>query len=326
MRFIDLFCGLGGFRYALEKHGARCVLSSDNDKYVAESYYLNFKDNPLNDITKILVKDIPEFDCLTAGFPCQPFSIAGHRKGFEDVRGTLFFDIVRILNERKPEYFILENVKGLINHDKGRTFKTMLNTLASKINGVENSFVHKDCLDYNVFWSVLNASDYNVPQNRERVFIVGFRNKIVKYQFPQQERLKNKLENIIEDRPNQFKQISDLSYKYIIKYLSEHNKYNEIKNLKYLVASEIRRSRVNFRFDNISPCLTTKMGTGGNNVPYLVNHKRFFTLKECLSLQSFPKNYKLVDNYSESLKQLGNTVVIKVVEKVFSNMIRYSST
>ncbi len=326
MKFIDLFCGLGGFRHALEKHGARCVLSSDNDKYVAESYYLNFKDNPLNDITKILVKDIPEFDCLTAGFPCQPFSIAGHRKGFEDVRGTLFFDIVRILNERKPEYFILENVKGLINHDKGRTFKIMLNTLASKINGVENSFVHKDCLDYNVFWSVLNASDYNVPQNRERVFIVGFRNKSVKYQFPQQERLKNKLENIIEDRPNQFKQISDLSYKYIIKYLSEHNKYNEIKNLKYLVASEIRRSRVNFRFDNISPCLTTKMGTGGNNVPYLVNQKRFFTLKECLSLQSFPKNYKLVDNYSESLKQLGNTVVIKVVEKVFSNMIRYSST
>ena len=123
MKFIDLFSGIGGFRLALEKFNHKCVFSADNDKYACDTYFKNFKEYPLIDIKKLSTKKIPNHDILCAGFPCQPFSIAGERKGFDDTRGTLFFDIARILKEKKPKIFILENVKGLVNHDKGRTFK-----------------------------------------------------------------------------------------------------------------------------------------------------------------------------------------------------------
>ena len=153
MKFIDLFAGIGGFRYALESFGCKCVFSSEWDKYCQESYNLNFGEIPYGDITKIDEKDIPNFDILCAGFPCQPFSISGKQKGFEDTRGTLFFDIVRIVSYHKPKIIFLENVKNLKAHNGGATFEVISNTL--------------DSLNYNIYYNVLNAKDFNLPQNRE---------------------------------------------------------------------------------------------------------------------------------------------------------------
>jgi len=315
LRFIELFSGIGGFRIALEKLNHKCVFSADNDKYACDTYYKNFKEYPLIDIKKLSAKKIPNHDILCAGFPCQPFSIAGERRGFNDTRGTLFFDIVRILKEKKPKIFILENVKGLVNHDKGKTFKKIINILSKKVNGKINKSKREN-LGYNVFWKVLNSYDFNAPQNRERVFIIGFKNQNINYKFPKNIKLKINLNNLINKKPKKIRRISKLSKGYIYKHLKKHQNYKKIKDLNYLVANEVRRSRCNFRFDNISPCLTTKMGTGGNNVPYLVNQDRFFTLDECLLLQGFPKNFRLTNNYTEALKQIGNSVTINVVKKI----------
>ena len=315
MKFIDLFSGIGGFRLALEKLNHKCVFSADNDKYACDTYHKNFKEYPFIDIKKLSAKKIPNHDILCAGFPCQPFSIAGERRGFDDTRGTLFFDIVRILKEKKPKIFILENVKGLVNHDKGRTFKKIINILSKKVNGKINKSKREN-LGYNVFWQVLNSYDFNAPQNRERVFIIGFKNQNINFKFPKNIKLKINLNNLINKKPKKIRRISKLSKGYIYKHLKKHQNYKKIKDLNYLVANEVRRSRCNFRFDNISPCLTTKMGTGGNNVPYLVNQDRFFTLDECLLLQGFPKNFKLTNNYTEALKQIGNSVTINVVKKI----------
>ena len=320
MKFIDLFSGIGGFRLALEKYGNKCVFSADFNKYACDTYSKNFNDYPLIDIQKYPEKKIPNHDILCAGFPCQPFSIGGKRKGFDDVRGTLFFDIVRILKEKKPKIFILENVRGLVNHDNGKTFKKIINILSNKVNN-EHVKSSRENLGYNVFWKILNSKDYNIPQNRERVFIIGFKDQNVNFEFPKKKLLKKSLNDLIEEKSQKFKNISDLSKSYVFKHLKNHKKYNKIKNLDYLVANEVRKSRCNFRFDNISPCLTTKMGTGGNNVPYLVNQNRFFSLEECLSLQGFPKNYKLTDNYSEALKQIGNSVTVPVIEEIIKKII-----
>ncbi len=320
MKFIDLFSGIGGFRLALEKYGNKCVFSADFNKYACDTYSKNFNDYPLIDIQKYSEKKIPNHDILCAGFPCQPFSIGGKRKGFDDVRGTLFFDIVRILKEKKPKIFILENVRGLVNHDNGKTFKKIINILSNKVNN-EHVKSSRENLGYNVFWKILNSKDYNIPQNRERVFIIGFKDQNVNFEFPKKKLLKKSLNDLIEEKSQKFKNISDLSKNYVFKHLKNHKKYNKIKNLDYLVANEVRKSRCNFRFDNISPCLTTKMGTGGNNVPYLVNQNRFFSLEECLSLQGFPKNYKLTDNYSEALKQIGNSVTVPVIEEIIKKII-----
>ena len=313
MKFVDLFSGIGGFRIGLESQGNECIFSSDFDKYACETYEKNFGDYPYSDITLLNEKKIPDHDILSAGFPCQPFSIAGYRKGFDDVRGTLFFDIYRILREKNPRVFILENVKGLINHDKGNTFKTMLNYLAKSVNSKINIDAFNENLGYTVFWSVLNASDFGVPQNRERVFIVGFRDKGIKFNFPIFRGKGKTLLDILDLQPER-KELSDLSKGYIKKYLRKHEKFKQIKDLNYLIAYEIRRSRTNFRYDNLSPCLTTKMGTGGNNVPYLVNQDRFFTLKECLKIQGFPENFKLTNSYSHALRQIGNSVAVPVIK------------
>ena len=315
MKFIDLFSGIGGFRLALEKSKFECVFSADNDKYACETYNKNFKEYPLIDIKKLSAKKIPNHDILCAGFPCQPFSIAGKRKGFDDTRGTLFFDIVRILKEKKPKVFILENVKGLISHNKGKTFKKILNVLSKKFNGNINKSKREN-LGYNVFWKVLNSTNFNIPQNRERVFIIGFTDQKINFEFPKSLKLKYTLNDIIIIKPKKIRRISKLSKGYINKHLKKHKSYNKIKNLNYLVANEVRKSRCHFRFDNISPCLTTKMGTGGNNVPYLVNQNRFYTLEECLLIQGFPKSFKLTNNYTEALKQIGNSVSVPVINSL----------
>jgi len=321
MNFIDLFCGIGGFRIAFERAGGKCVFSSDIDKYACETYQSNFNDYPLSDITKIHENNIPDFDVLCAGFPCQPFSIGGLRKGFHDTRGTLFFDVERIIRHNKPKAFILENVKGLVNHDGGKTLKTILNKIGEKINSETNSEKFQDCLNYFVHYKVINSKDFGVPQNRERIYIIGFL-KDVEFEFPKTNIKSISLMDII-DQNIQSNSISPILKDNIDFHLKSHLKYSEIKNLKYLLAYEVRKSRSTFRFDNLSPTLTAKMGTGGNNVPVIVNLQRKLTTDECLKIQGYPDNYKIKFNNSQSYKQIGNSVSVPVVSVLAKEICKF---
>ena len=306
-KFIDLFSGLGGFRIAMERQGGECVFSSDNDKNVSEIYMKNFNDDSFCDITEIKASDIPDHDILCAGFPCQPFSIAGKRLGFEDTRGTLFFDIARILEEKKPKGFILENVKGIINHDRGNTLKVILETL--------------DMLGYDVIYDVLNSKDYNIPQNRSRWYCIGIRKdinvNIEDFNFPEKEELRIFLSDIVENIDSIEYKITDTCEENIIHHVNDKN----IKVDDFTLAYEIRPSRCQFVKNGISNCLTAKMGTGGNNVPVVINQKRKLTERECLRLMGFPDSYKIGKGY-QAYKQIGNSVVIPVIEKLAEELVR----
>lgn len=308
LRFIDLFSGLGGFRLAFEKAGCKCVYSCDIDDAACKTYELNFKENPKGDITKVNESSIPDHDILCAGFPCQAFSIAGKRLGFNDTRGTLFFDVARILKTKKPTAFFLENVKGLTNHDKGRTLKVILKTL--------------DEIGYEYKFKVINAMDCNVPQNRERWYCVGVRKdsciKLSQFKFPTKKVLNHTLDKIIysniESKKYNCTSICKKNIKHFIK----------VKNVKVnnkTLAYEIRRSKCQFRSDGISPCLTAKMGTGGNNVPVVVSQMRHLTEKECLEIMGFPKSYKILPG-AHAYKQIGNSVVVPVISEIAKELIR----
>ncbi len=306
--FIDLFSGLGGFRIAFEKLGAKCVFSSDIDVHVQKIYEKNFGEKPYGDITQINAKDIPDHDILCAGFPCQAFSIAGKRLGFEDTRGTLFFDVARILKEKNPKGFILENVKGITNHDNGKTLELILSTLND--------------LGYEYKFEVLNAKDYNVPQNRERWYCVGVNKEsgisINDFKFPEKEELKIKLKDIIVEN------IDEVEYKCTESCVNNIQKYVDIKKINvtpYTLAYDIRPSRCLFVKGDISNCLTAKMGTGGNNVPVIVSQKRKLTEKECLALMGFPKTYQIGKGY-QAYKQIGNSIVVPVISKIAQELIK----
>lgn len=310
-KFIDLFCGLGGFRIAFEKAGGECVFSSDIDKYVKEVYSENFGEIPYGDITQIATEDIPEHDILCAGFPCQPFSTAGRRLGFEDTRGTLFFEVARILKEKQPKGFILENVKGLTNHDKGKTLQVILKTIEE--------------IGYDYKYKILNAKDYNVPQNRERWYCIGVKKEsginIEDFSFPNKEELEINLEDIIE--------VINGKSEYTVSETCEKNiKFHiEKKNINitsHTLAYDIRPSRCHFVLGNISNCLTAKMGTGGSNVPVVINQNRKLTERECLRLMGFPDSYKIGKGY-QSYKQIGNSVVVPVISKLAKELIRVSN-
>jgi DNA (cytosine-5)-methyltransferase 1 len=306
-KFIDLFCGLGGFRIAFEKYGGECVFSSDIDEQVQKTYAMNFGETPHGDITQIDAKDIPDHDILCAGFPCQPFSTAGRRLGFEDTRGTLFFDVARILKEKKPSCFILENVKGLTNHDNGKTLNVILNTL--------------DELGYNYKYQILNAKNYNVPQNRERWYCIGFKKNsnidIKNFIFPQEEDLEITLKDIIKHDINNNDYIISETCK---KNIKTHIYKNFINITPYTLAYDIRPSRCHFVTGNISNCLTAKMGTGGSNVAVVIKQNRKLTEKECLKIMGFPDNYKIGKGY-QAYKQIGNSVAVPVVSKLAQKIV-----
>lgn len=308
IKFIDLFCGMGGFRIAFEKYQCECVFSSDIDKYACETYKLNFHEEPKGDITTISSSEIPDFDILCAGFPCQPFSIAGKRLGFEDTRGTLFFEVARIINDKRPKAFFLENVKGIVNHNGGETLEVIINTLIG--------------MNYYVEWKVLNAKDYGVPQNRERWYCVGFDKKITKivggfgFNWPNKKKLGYNLSNIITTCNDKEYKISEICMKNI-----QHN--IEKKNLMindFTLAYEIRPSRCQFSKKLISPCLTAKMGTGGNNIPVVVKQGRKLTEKECLMIMGYPSDYNIHKNY-HTYKQIGNSVVVPILEQISCEIV-----
>ena len=305
LKFIDLFCGMGGFRLAFEAQKCKCVFSSDIDDYACKTYELNFGEFPKSDITKVEAKSIPDFDILCAGFPCQPFSIAGRRLGFEDTRGTLFFDVARIIKEKKPKAFLLENVRGLSNHDGGKTLEVILKTLNE--------------LGYETSWKVLNAKKYGVPQNRERWYCYGIKKDLNKKMpnFPNENELKVTLKDIIEindDKNYKCTEICSKNIKLILK-----KKKLQIND--FTLAYEIRPSRCQFANDGISPCLTAKMGTGGNNVPVVVAQNRKLTERECLRIMGYPETYKIYPGH-HTYKQIGNSVVVPVLTELAKLLVK----
>ncbi|MFZ1721025.1 MAG: DNA cytosine methyltransferase [Microgenomates group bacterium] len=306
LRTIDLFAGVGGIRLGFENAGFKTVFANDFDTKCKETYDLNFNDSKLvvEDIRKIGIKDLPEFDFLLAGFPCQAFSIAGYRKGFLDDkgRGNLFFDIARIIKARKPEGFLLENVKNLQSHDGGKTFKI-----------IEDALID---LGYHLKTKVLNSMEYgNIPQNRERIYIVGFKNKKFadEFNFPEMVKLTTKVTDLLE---------TEVPEKY---YYNGKPLYERIKNdiTEEGKVYQWRRQYVRENKKGVCPTLTANMGMGGHNVPIIKDKKgiRKLTPLECARIQGFPQDYKLPNSADSVLyKQFGNSVSVPVIEKIAKEM------
>lgn len=298
LKAIDLFAGIGGIRLGFQKvfhNELSFVFSSEIDKFSIKTYFANFNEIPNNDITKINEIEIPKHDILLAGFPCQAFSIAGLRKGFDDIRGTLFFDIVRIAQYHNPQILFLENVKGLLNHNKGNTFKIIISTLEQ--------------LGYKVYYKVLNTKDYGLPQNRERVYIVCFKNHNIQFEFPLPFPLTIKIKDILETNVND-------KY-YYDKHIIKDNVINE--NTCY----QFRRTYIRENKNNICPTLTANMGSGGHNVPLILDNKgiRKLTPRECARLQGFPDSFNIVVSDTQAYKQFGNSVSIPVIEAIAKNIL-----
>jgi DNA (cytosine-5)-methyltransferase 1 len=310
-KFIDLFAGIGGFRLALQNVGGKCVYTSEWNAEAKKTYRENFGEVPFGDITKERNKNyIPDnFDILCAGFPCQAFSIAGYQKGFADTRGTLFFDIEQIVEKHKPKIVFLENVKNLVSHDNGNTFKTIIETLENK-------------LGYKTFSKVLNSSTHaNVPQNRERIFIVAFDPNQVpnysKFEFPQP----IKLTKTIHDFLDKEKQDDIFYYKNDHQYYSELSKTMISKDTVY----QWRRVYARENKSNLCPTLTANMGTGGHNVPLIKDNFgiRKLTPKECFAFQGYPIDKYIIPKLSNSklYMQAGNSVTTTLIERIANQII-----
>ena len=305
-RICDLFAGIGGIRLAFERAGFRTVFANDIDEKAKITYDLNFQ-NPrmtLGDIWKIKIKDIPDFDVLTAGFPCQPFSVAGYRKGFKDEKnGNLFFRIIEIIDAKKPSIVFLENVKNLENHDNGRTFKIIKELLESR--------------GYKLKYKVLNALDYGLAQNRERIYIVGFKDEKMYEEFNFPESLKNRLnfrDFLDKNVEEKYYYNNKPLHKYLIKY-----------NLSFDTVYQWRRTYLRENKKGVVPTLTANMGSGGHNVPIIRDEKgiRKLTPRECFRFQGFPDSFKLPNIPDSYLyHQAGNSVPVPVVELIASNIAK----
>ena len=302
-RTIDLFAGIGGIRIGFERAGFTTVYANDFEEACKATYDLNFTGTKLTikDIRQVETSELPEFDYLLGGFPCQAFSIAGYRKGFKDEkgRGNLFYDIHRILKDKRPEGFLLENVKNLYTHDHGNTYKVIYEALTS--------------LGYHVKSKVLNSMEYgNVPQNRERVYIVGFLDEDThdRFEFPEQQALENTLSKVIDETV-------DGKYYYKGKPLYERIKdYDFKRDTVY----QWRRQYVRENKKGVSPTLTANMGMGGHNVPLVLDKEgiRRLTPRECARVQGFPDSYALPTTLPDSrlYKQFGNSVTVPVLERI----------
>lgn len=295
-RFIDLFAGIGGIRIPFDELGGHCVLSSEWDKYAQDTYEANFGERPIGDINQILSEDIPEHDILLAGFPCQPFSIIGNGHGFADTRGTLFFEIERILRDKAPSAFLLENVKQLVSHDNHRTFKVILSKL-------------KD-LGYNTHWKILNALNYGLPQKRERVMIVGFKENYP-FDFPEPLNSRIPLTDIIEDHAKVDKK--HFASKEIAK-----NRRLSVKG-KHIPKPSIWHENKGGNIGIHEYSCALRAGASYNYL--LVDGIRRLTPREQLQLQGFPKDFKIVVAEHQLRKQLGNSVPVPMIRAVARQML-----
>lgn len=313
--FIDLFAGIGGMRIAFEKCGGRCVFSSEWDKYSQKTYLINFGEMPEGDITIIHEKTIPDHDILVAGFPCQPFSLAGVSKknslnrshGFLDkTQGTLFFDIARILKEKRPRAFLLENVKNLKSHDKGNTYKIIKDTLKS--------------LNYEVYDEVLDGCHF-VPQHRERIFIVGFDMQrynvnTLKFKFPDLPDRQITLLDILETNVDPKYTLSDKLWSYLQSYAEKHR--SKGNGFGYGIAD----------LNGISRTLSARYHKDGSEIliPQPGKNPRRLTPRECARLQGFDDDFKIIVSDTQAYRQFGNSVVVPLVTAVAEEIVKTLET
>lgn len=304
--FIDLFAGIGGFRIAFESVGGKCIFASEWDKLAAQTYEANFGHKPEGDITQISAEDIPDHDILTGGFPCQPFSIAGVTKhkalgnahGFEHpTQGTLFFDVARIINTKRPRAFLLENVKNLLSHDKGQTFKIIRQTL-------------EDELKYHVYPVLLDAR-WLVPQHRERIYIIGFRDDL-DFNLPPLPDLQTKFRNILEPQVDPKYTLTDHLWKYLQDYAEKHKAKGN--GFQYGLTN----------LDGVARTLSARYYKDGSEI--LIpqeegKNPRRLTPRECARLMGFPENFKIVVSDTRAYKQFGNSVAVPVVQHIAREIV-----
>jgi len=308
--FIDLFAGIGGFRIAFQALDGKCVFSSEWNKYAQKTYEANFGEVPFGDITKIKESEIPEHDILLGGFPCQPFSLAGVSKknslgrahGFLDkIQGNLFFDIARIIKAKKPKTFLLENVKNLISHDKGITFKVISTTLEE--------------LGYSIHYKVLDGQHF-VPQHRERIFIAGFKvstfHRKENFKFPEMPTVNHSIEDILESKPDPKYTLSDHLWDYLQKYANKH-----------------REKGNGFGFglvdlDGITRTLSARYHKDGSEIliPQHSKNPRRLTPRECARLLGYPDSFIIPVSDTQAYKQFGNSVISPLVKAIGRNIIK----
>jgi len=299
-KFIDLFAGVGGIRFAFEKNGCECVFSSEWDSNSQKTYFENFGEMPHGDITQVNEKDIPFHNILTGGFPCQPFSTIGKRQGFgHPTQGTLFFDIVRILKSKKPEAFLLENVAGLINHDSGNTFKQIVETLEKE-------------LGYWVKFEVLDSADFGVPQHRKRIYIVGFSKTISKkknfsFKFPKKSTKKIGIGKFVETHNDGYSISNRLQDSYIYK-------FNDGKPEIIDRESDIQVKTLVASYHKIQRLTGTFVRDGKTGL-------RLLSENECKAIMGFPKNFKFPVSRTQMYRQMGNSVAIPIVDKIAKEII-----
>lgn len=292
---IDLFAGIGGIRLAFELYGCKNVFSSEWDKDAQKMYEVNFDEKPFGDINLINPSEIPDHDILLAGFPCQPFSIAGKGLGFADTRGTLFFNIEAILRVKQPAAFLLENVKRLTTHDNGQTFTVILNKL-------------KD-LGYTIYHKVLNSLDFGLPQKRERIYIVGFRDPLF-FKFPKPLGYYQPLSNVLQDD-------KEVPQNYFLSETVKQKRLNAMKNIPPYPS--IWHENIG---GNISALpYSCALRAGGSYNYLVVNGIRRLTSREMLRLQGFPDTFKINIPYSQARKVAGNSVSVPVVKAIAKEII-----
>lgn len=298
-RFIDLFAGIGGMRLAFQKAGGDCVFSSEWDQFAQKTYESNFGEVPFGDITEIDERDIPKFDIVAAGFPCQPFSSIGKRQGFEHkTQGTLFYDVARIIAHHRPKAFLLENVSGLVTHDKGNTFSTIVETLEE--------------LNYSVSYKVLDSADFGVPQKRQRIYIVGFNNTKIRkneFVFPQPRSIRMGIGKFVEEGLTDLSISKHLQSVYIYKEDDGRPEVITPKSdfpVKTLVASYHKIQRLTGTFVKDGP-------TG----------LRLLSANECKAIMGFPKSFKVPVSRTQMYRQFGNSVAVPVVTAVAKAIVKH---
>jgi DNA (cytosine-5)-methyltransferase 1 len=314
-KFIDLFAGIGGFHYALKSFGAECVFASEIDKKASDIYSLNHKLIPQGDIKEIDEKDIPHHDILCGGFPCQAFSISGKQRGFEDTRGTLFFDIVRIVNFHKPKILFLENVKNFAKHDNGRTLKIVIETLEK--------------MDYSVYFKVLNTSQFGLPQNRERIYIVAFYNsyEVVKFEFPQGNKVSS-LIDVLEENPVNAKIVNRDDIIISKEFSLSKNMFGEIHYPnKPIQIGKVNKGgqgeRIYHPHGHAITLSANGGGVGSKTGLYRIREKiRKLSPRECARVQGFPEEFIYHSSILEAQKQFGNSVSINVLQFIIYEIIK----
>jgi DNA (cytosine-5)-methyltransferase 1 len=305
-RFIDLFAGIGGIRIPFQELGGKCVFTSEWDKFAQKTYRVNYGDMPAGDIHDVKAEDIPDFDILLGGFPCQPFSQAGLKKGFADTRGTLFFEIERIMEAKRPKAFLLENVKQLKGHDKGRTLQVILN--------------HIDRLNYHCEYKILRAGDFGVPQNRERIYIIGLDKEyydipaLYEFPFPIPPCTKTRLGDILEENVDEKYTISERLYAGHLRRKAEHKRkgngfgfsvFNEDSEYVNTISARYYKDGSEVMIDQ------------GPSIP-----PRKLTPRECARLQGFPDKFIIPVSDTQAYKQFGNSVAVPVIRAIAQQLLQ----